>query len=700
MIKKNLFFFILFFFIFNFKSLFSNDAFYLTAESISNDRKKNIFTASGKVNIKFGKTKLKADKVIYDRVNSDVLAQGNVIIFYENGDVLYADKAKLNENLRSGFIKNIGVLLSNDARLAASSAISQDDKNQTVYKNVLFTNCRTCEKNNKKEILWRLKAKKAKHLKRSKIILYESVYLEFYKIPVLYVPIFYHPDPSVKSKTGLLTPKVSNSSVFGTVYNQPIFFNISNTANLTVNTKFSSKEGFLIGNDYNKISSTSELKLKSSFTRGSKARINEPTKKEFRGHLDLKYYNRVDKNILIGANIKRASDKSYLAKYGFSEGDSVLNQNIFLESGNLYKKMSLDIFKFQSLSQEYTTSNLPFIRPYLNFSWNNLNNNKRKRNYNNKLTINSITRTNKQNVDNINFETNNSKSYMFNNGLLLRNLNLLNIGLYAKNATSNNKSLIKAFPQTGLSLEYPLIENRKKSTLLLEPKAQLFLSPDDYKNYKIRNEDSLDVDLSSSNLYSTNRYSGYDRVESGIRANYGILLENINSNRNNFSAFIGQAFNNNKQQLFNKFSGFGNKTSEMVGNILFKSNNYNLNYDFRFDEELRLNRNTLESNINLDSMSYNISYIQLKNFASTRHNDTEQITYGLNKKLSDNWHFNIKQLRDLAGAKYSYPLKTNLSLQFFNECAFFEVNYIRDKSYNIDIPAVTNLNFRIKLFGF
>ena len=72
--------------------------------------------------------------------------------------------------------------------------------------------------------MWKLKAKKATHLKKSKIILYENVFLEAFNIPILYVPIFYHPDPSVKSKTGFLTPKISNSNTFGTSLRTTYFF--------------------------------------------------------------------------------------------------------------------------------------------------------------------------------------------------------------------------------------------------------------------------------------------------------------------------------------------------------------------------------------------------------------------------------------------------------------------------------------------
>ena len=34
------------------------------------------------------------------------------------------------------------------------------------------------------------------------------------------------------------------------------------------------------------------------------------------------------------------------------------------------------------------------------------------------------------------------------------------------------------------------------------------------------------------------------------------------------------------------------------------------------------------------------------------------------------------------------------------ECTAFQIFYTRDRSYNVDMPAATNLSFNIKLFGF
>ncbi len=683
----------------NIKIAHTAERFFLSADTISKNEENNTIKAAGNVSITNNQYKLKADDITYYLKEKKVFARGNVIIIEKNNSVVYATEAELSSDLKSNFIKNIGVLLSDNSRIAASSAKSIKDSNKTIYSNVVFTKCKSCKERTDKSIMWKLKAKKAIHLKKSKIILYESVFLEAFNIPILFVPIFYHPDPSVKSKTGLLTPRISSSNIFGTVYEQPIFFNFSNTSNLITKASLSSKEGLLIINDHNKISNKSNLKLKYSLTEGTKVRVNEPTKKEIRGHLDLKYIYKHKGNWIYGANIKRSSDKSYLSKYDISEGENVLNQTIFTEWGSLYKKASFDLFKFQSLSDEYLVSNLPFIRPSISFESNNLNNRQRNRNSSIKVSFNSISRKNNKDVDSIHIQTTNKKNHIYN-GFFLKDFNIFNIDAYNKNGTSNNKTLLKFFPTLGLETQYPLINYSKKSSFLIEPKVQLFISPDDYYNNKIRNEDSLELDLNSSNLFNYDRYSGNDRKESGTRLNYGILLKKTNSNKSSLSGSLGQTYNNNKQELFNKNSGFKNKRSEVVGNVIFTDASYDLSYDYRFSEDFNLNRSIINAQTRAKNLDLSLSYIQLNDFASAKNSDTEQINYGVNYYINKSWNINFYQIRDLAGATYSVPLRTNIGINFSNECTALELTYTRDRSYNTDMPAATNISFNIKLFGF
>ena len=134
--------------------------------------------------------------------------------------------------------------MSDESRLVASSAQKDSKKYKTVYKNISYSRCKNCE--NKKGTFWKLNAKKATHLEKSKVILYEDVFLELLNFPLLYFPFFYHPDPTVKRKTGLLAPSFSKSNVFGASYEQPLFLNLSNKSDLTLDTKLTQKEGILL----------------------------------------------------------------------------------------------------------------------------------------------------------------------------------------------------------------------------------------------------------------------------------------------------------------------------------------------------------------------------------------------------------------------------------------------------------------------
>ena len=136
-----------------------------------------------------------------------------------------------------------------------------------------------------------------------------------------------------------------------------------------------------------------------------------------------------------------------------------------------------------------------------------------------------------------------------------------------------------------------------------------------------------------------------------------------------------------------------------MGNYtVYLANDNQLYYDFRISEDLDLNRNRVKTKFAIGENNVNINYIQIKNFASRNNSDTEQISYGLERKFLKNWKFNLSQHRDLAGAKFSTPFKSSAGLVFENDCSIISINITRDKSYDIDIPSTTNYNFNINLF--
>ncbi len=306
---------------------YAQESFYLSADKIIKNDKEKLILAQGNVEIQSGEIKTRSDSLQFDTQRNQITLEGNIRILNEQGDIVFAEKAILDKNMKEGIIKKLGVLLSDESRLVASSAQKNSKKYKTVYKNISYSRCKNCE--NKKGTFWKLNAKKATHLEKSKVILYEDVYLEVLNLPLLYFPFFYHPDPTVNRKTGLLAPSFSQSNVFGVSYEQPLFLNLSPKSDLTLKTKLTQKEGILLKKNYRKNFPTGQLQFKSSITRGTKVRVDEPTKKENRGHIDFNYANHIGNGFLSGINFKRASDKSYLSRYELTDGEALLTQNIY-----------------------------------------------------------------------------------------------------------------------------------------------------------------------------------------------------------------------------------------------------------------------------------------------------------------------------------------------------------------------------------
>ena len=57
--------------------------------------------------------------------------------------------------------------------------------------------------------------------------------------------------------------------------------------------------------------------------------------------------------------------------------------------------------------------------------------------------------------------------------------------------------------------------------LLLEPIAQIIARPSEPANQSLVNEDAQSLVFDDTNLFQWSKYSGYDRFEGGLRANYG-----------------------------------------------------------------------------------------------------------------------------------------------------------------------------------
>ena len=79
--------------------------------------------------------------------------------------------------------------------------------NYTVLQNGVYTACLPCQDDPKKPPLWEVRAARIIHDQGEKMLYFEDARIEFFGVPLAYVPFMSAPDPTVKRKSGFLIPE-------------------------------------------------------------------------------------------------------------------------------------------------------------------------------------------------------------------------------------------------------------------------------------------------------------------------------------------------------------------------------------------------------------------------------------------------------------------------------------------------------------
>ena len=97
-------------------------------------------------------------------------------------------------------------------------------------------------------------------------------------------------------------------------------------------------------------------------------------------------------------------------------------------------------------------------------------------------------------------------------------------------------------PGVGMEYRYPLFARLNIGTITFEPIVQIIARPNMIGSNSLVNVDAQSLVFDDSNLFSWNRYSGYDRFETGTRLNYGGQFT-LNLNNGGFiNMMAGQSF--------------------------------------------------------------------------------------------------------------------------------------------------------------
>ena len=94
----------------------------------------------------------------------------------------------------------------------------------------------------------------------------------------------------------------------------------------------------------------------------------------------------------------------------------------------------------------------------------------------------------------------------------------------------------------GLETRWPILFSTTSSTHVLEPTAQLFVRNNEPYAGEMPNEDAQSFVFDASSLFDRDKFSGYDRVEGGTRANLGLRYSGTFNNGWSLNGIAGQSF--------------------------------------------------------------------------------------------------------------------------------------------------------------
>jgi len=269
--------------------------------------------------------------------------------------------------------------------------------------------------------------------------------------------------------------------------------------------------------------------------------------------------------------------------------------------------------------------------------------------------------------------------------------------------TPGENNVVRAMPTVGLEYRYPLIGIQSWGTQTFEPIAQLIFRPDETSVGNLPNEDAQSLIFDDSNLFKINKFSGWDRVEGGSRANVGFQYTAQFNRGGNVNILFGQSY-----QLFgqNSFaiggltntglqSGLDTTASDYVARASYQPNStFTFTSRFRFAEsDFTLQRTELETSANFGRWTTSVMY---GNYAAQPAlgflNPREGILGSSRVKLNESWQLLGAVRYDLRANQLS---QTQLGIGYVDDCLILALNYVTDYAYSGSVSV--NHTFMMQL---
>ncbi|MEY2926212.1 MAG: hypothetical protein RL367_689, partial [Pseudomonadota bacterium] len=546
-------------------------------------------------------------------------------------------------------------------------------------------------------------------------IYYKKARLEMFGVPVLALPGFSHVS-SGESSSGLLIPDVQYSRTNGLELAVPYFFSLARNRDLTLTPHVFTQSLPAIEARYRMLTRKGAYQIGAYLTGSS--RISTATagangSNVFRGYLEASGKFQLNPLWSIQGSGRFASDRTFLRRYDISNDDR-LRSTASISRVSPTSYFSISAWSFQTLRPLERQGLVPVALPIIDYRqrFDNLLGGRAE------LQLNSlaIARTAGQNTQrafagarwDLRRLTGLGQEVIFTGyvrGDVYHTNNVLSTttALYRGQNGWSSRFISAAAAE----IRWPFVGPFAGGTQRLTPRLQIVASPGT-PNLNVPNEDARAVDLEDSNLFSLNRFPGYDRWEDGARITYGLDWA-IDLPGFAMQTTLGQSYRlQSKPTLFAVGTGLSSRTSDIVGRTTVKYHRLvDLTYRYRLDKSsLAFRRNEIDLTIGSDRTYITAGYLRLnRNIGPQLEDlrDREEIRLGGRLQVAKFWSFFGSTIVDLTGQSEDptaltsgyEPIRHRVGIAYEDDCLKLGLSW--NRNYVDSGDARRGNSFLIKL---
>jgi LPS-assembly protein len=717
-------------------------------------------SAVGNVQMFYNGTSVEADKVIYDQKTKRLHAEGNIRLTDAEGKITYANVMDLSDDYRDGFVDSLRVDTEDQTRMAASRA-DRSAGNYTVFENGVYTACAPCKDDPKKPPLWQVKGARIIHNQEERMLYFENAQLEFFGVPIAYLPYFSTPDPTVKRKTGFLMPSYNSTAGYGFGVDTPFYWAIAPDYDMTITPRITTKQGLLGQVEFRQrlVDGSYQIRAYGINQLDPGAYAGQPGDRQFRGGIDTKGQFSINDKWVWGWDGVLLTDYYFFSDYRLAQYRDPLGSFLSLPTeaiSQLYltgvgNRSFFDARAIYYLSFSGNQGQVPVIHPVIDYN-NVINHNIFGGELSYRTNFTSLTRstaafdpiTTLANTAGLCLNASADPLARLPSQCLLRGMpgtytrasaevqwrksftdpigqiwtpfailraDAIDASISNQPGVSNflpvgDTQALRAMPTVGLEYRYPFINVQPWGSTTVTPIAQVILRPNETYAGKLPNEDAQSLVFDASNLFAVDKFSGYDRVEGGGRANVGVQATTQFDRGGAINVLFGQSY-----QLFglNSFavadatntgldSGLARQRSDYVASVSYSPNRtYTFSTRARIDEATtNVNRFEAEGRATFDRWSVSMLY---GNYAAqpelgylTRR---EGLLGSASVKVAANWVVSGAARWDLEANKINQYI---VGAGYVDDCFVLAANYVTSYNYSAgSAPPTLNHTFMLQI---